>query len=60
MNGSCNYQNYIQEDLAKAVAAFAIKKMSTRKVEEVFGIPISTTNNKVKEKFTNAASGQCS
>ena len=54
---NCNYQNYHQEDLAKAVATVRNKKVSTRKAKDVFGMPKSTID-KVKEKFTNAPGGQ--
>ena len=56
--GSRNYENYNQEDLAKAVATLRNKKMAAWNGEEVFGIPKSTIDNAVKEKFTNAFGGQ--
>ena len=56
--GSRNYENYNQEDLAKAVATLRNKKIAARNGEEVFGIPKSTIDNAVKEKFTNAFGGQ--
>ena len=54
---SGNYENYNQEDLAKAVGALR-NKMAAWNSEEVFGIPKSTIDNAVNEKFTNSSGGQ--
>ena len=54
---SGNYENYNQEDLAKAVGALR-NKMAAWNSEEVLGIPKSTIDNAVNEKFTNSSGGQ--
>ena len=54
--GGRNYQNYSQEDLAKAVAALRNKYFVNSKGRR--GFWYGNIDNKVKEKFTNAPGGQ--